>query len=135
MPEQGMEFLKQIFTWWSGQTIGTRFFTWRKGEHVGTDEFGNRYYRAKSAIPDSIPERRWVIYNGYAEASAIPPGWHGWIHHRVDDFPTGATSAREWEKPHQPNLTGTARAYRPAGSILTGAKPAAKPDYQAWRPE
>ncbi|NJM30365.1 MAG: NADH:ubiquinone oxidoreductase subunit NDUFA12 [Rhizobiales bacterium] len=130
-----MEFLKQIFTWWSGQTIGTRFFTWRKGEHVGTDESGNRYYRAKSAIPDSIPERRWVIYNGYAEASAIPPGWHGWIHHRVDEFPAGAASAREWEKPHQPNLTGTPHAYRPAGSILAGSKTAAAPDYQPWRPE
>ena len=53
-----MGFLKQFFTWWSGQTLGTRFFTWRKGEHVGNDEAGNRYYRAKSAMPDSIPERR-----------------------------------------------------------------------------
>jgi NADH:ubiquinone oxidoreductase subunit len=135
MPEQGMELLKQIFTWWNGQTIGTRFFTWRKGEHVGTDEFGNRYYRARSAIPDSIPEHRWVIYNGYAEASAIPPGWHGWIHHRVDEIPDGKSARREWEKPHQPNPTGTARAYRPAGSIIAGSKLAAAPDYQAWRPE
>ncbi|HET7716433.1 MAG TPA: NADH:ubiquinone oxidoreductase subunit NDUFA12, partial [Bauldia sp.] len=24
-------FLLQFFTWWNGQTLGTRFFTWRKG--------------------------------------------------------------------------------------------------------
>ena len=79
-----MHFLKQFFTWWSGQTLGTRFYTWRRGEYVGSDAGGNRYYRAKSAIPDSIREHRWVIYNGYAEASAIPPGWHGWMHYRAD---------------------------------------------------
>ena len=82
-----MHFLKQFFTWWSGQTLGTRFFTWRKGEHVGTDQAGNNYYRAKSAMPDFIAERRWVIFNGYSEASSIPPGWHGWMHHRVDKVP------------------------------------------------
>ena len=72
-----MAFLKQFFTWCNGQTLNTRFFTWRNGEKVGTDQFGNIYYRAKSALPRSIPERRWVIYNGYSEASMIPPGWHG----------------------------------------------------------
>lgn len=131
-----MEFLKQLFAWWCGQTMGTRFYTWRKGELVGTDEAGNRYYRAKSAIPDSIPERRWVIYNGYAEASAIPPGWHGWIHHKVDTPPTQiAYKPRDWQKPHHANLTGTAAAYRPPGSILKEAKAPVQPDYQAWKPE
>jgi NADH:ubiquinone oxidoreductase subunit len=132
-----MEFLKQFFTWWNGQTLGTRFFTWRKGELVGTDEFDNRYYRAKSAIPDSIAERRWVIYNGYAEASSIPPGWHGWMHHRSDTPPSRETyRPREWQQPHQANLTGSATAYRPPGSIVGSARPAvAEPDYQAWKPE
>ena len=36
-----MNLLKQIFTWWNGQTIGTRFHTWRFGTRVGQDEFGN----------------------------------------------------------------------------------------------
>jgi NADH:ubiquinone oxidoreductase subunit len=132
-----MGFWKQFFTWWSGQTLGTRFFTWRKGEFVGEDEFGNKYYRAKSAIPSSIPEHRWVIYNGYAEASTIPPGWHGWMHHTVDDPPTKTKYApREWQAPHQPNLTGTAMAYRPPGSLIGPANPVpVKPDYQPWRPE
>ena len=41
-------FLLQFFTWWNGQTLGTRFWTWRKGEFVGSDEAGNRYYREKN---------------------------------------------------------------------------------------
>ena len=132
-----MLFLKQLFTWWNGQTLNTRFFTWRHGEFVGTDESGNRYYRAKSAIPDSIAERRWVVYNGYSEASSIPPGWHGWMHHR-DDTPPQKDGYRShgWEKPHLANPTGTAMAYRPPGSIVGNSRPApAEPDYQAWKPE
>jgi NADH:ubiquinone oxidoreductase subunit len=132
-----MLFLKQLFTWWNGQTLNTRFYTWRKGEYVGSDEFGNKYYRAKSAIPDSIRERRWVVYNGYSEASAIPPGWHGWMHHRTDQ-PPGKDAAHPyaWQKAHIPNQTGTPNAYRPSGSILTGSRPApSAPDYTAWRPE
>ncbi len=132
-----MKFLTQFFTWWRGQTLGTRFFTWRKGELVGRDEMGNTYYRAKSALPDSIPERRWVIYTRYSEASQIPPGWHGWMHHRVNTPPSQETySPWEWEKPHQENLTGTSAAYRPPGSIATGGKPLEPVSaYQAWKPE
>ena len=131
-----MNFLKQFFTWWNGQSLGTRLFTWRKGEFVGSDEAGNKYYRAKSAIPDSIAERRWVIFNGYSEASAIPPGWHGWMHHRTDVPPSPSYIPFEWQKPHRPNLTGSPQAYRPPGSIVGGARPAAAaPDYQAWKPE
>ena len=132
-----MKLLKQFFTWWSGQTIGTRFYTWRKGERVGQDEMGNVYYRAKSALPDSIPERRWVIFSGYSEASQVPPGWHGWMHHRVDTPPSQEKyEAREWQLPHQENLTGSAGAYHPPGSIAVGGKPrAVAADYQAWKPE
>jgi NADH:ubiquinone oxidoreductase subunit len=132
-----MRLIKQFFTWWNGATWNTRFYTWRKGEFVGQDENGNRYYRARSAIPDSIPERRWVMYKGYAEASQVPPGWHGWLHHRVDTLPQDDNyTARDWQMPHQENLTGSALAYRPPGSIATGGAPvAAKPSYQAWKPE
>jgi NADH:ubiquinone oxidoreductase subunit len=130
-----MVFLKQLFTWWNGQTLNTRFYTWRKGEFVGTDELGNKYYRAPSALPESIAERRWVIYNGYSEASSIPPGWHGWMHHRTDVPPSGEVYVpREWQKPHHPNMTGTPGAYRPRGSIVSGPAPQA-PDYSAWRPD
>jgi NADH:ubiquinone oxidoreductase subunit len=131
-----MDFLKQFFTWWNGQTLGTRFYTWRKGEFVGTDEFGNKYYRTRSVVPDSIAERRWVVYNGYAEGSAVPPGWHGWMHHRTDTPPSKeAYSPAEWQKPHQPNLTGTPLAYRPPGSIVSGKPRETESGYTAWRPE
>ena len=46
------DWLLQIFTWWNGQTIGTRFHTWRHGELVGEDEFGNVYYRTKGGVKD-----------------------------------------------------------------------------------
>ncbi|MEI7598865.1 MAG: NADH:ubiquinone oxidoreductase subunit NDUFA12 [Aestuariivirga sp.] len=132
-----MLFLKQLFTWWNGETLNTRFYTWRKGNFVGADQFGNKYYRAKSALPESIKERRWVVYNGYSEASSIPPGWHGWMHHRIDVPPTQEDYVPyDWQKPFVANQTGTPNAYRPKGSILSGAKPAPSvPDYSAWRPE
>src|SRR5947209_256084 len=83
-------FLLLFFTWWNGATLGTLLWTWRKGELVGEDEFGNRYYRTRGGRIDPALhfERRWVIYNGYAEASMIPPAWHGWMHHIVDVPPT-----------------------------------------------
>ena len=131
-----MKILKQMFTWWNGETWNTRFYTWRKGEFVGQDDLGNKYYRAKSALPDSIPERRWVIYVGYSEASQIPPGWHGWMHHRVDTPPSKENYVmREWQLPHRPNMTGTKDAYRPAGAAKAGGhRPAATGDYEAWAP-
>ena len=131
-------FLLRFFTWWNGQTFGTQLWTWRFGELVGEDEVGNRYYRTRGGkIDPSLGfERRWVIYRGYAEASAIPPGWHGWMHHIVDVPPTQESyQPREWEKPHQPNLTGTRAAYRPSGSILAQSRrPSATGDYRPWQP-
>ena len=127
--------LLQIFTWWNGQTIGTRFYLWRFGKRVGEDEMGNVYF--EGGMSTYGLRKRWVVYKGYAEASAIPPGWHGWMHHRTDVVPTDANyKPREWEKPHQANLTGTAEAYRPDGSLLkTGERPRVSGDYQAWSPE
>src|SRR6185312_8292478 len=131
-------FLLKIFTWWNGQTFGTQLWTWRFGELVGEDEQGNRYFRTIGGKIDPALgfERRWVIYNGYAEARRVPPSWHGWLHHTVDVAPTEESyTPREWEKPHVPNMTGTAAAYRPSGSTLaSGRRPKATGDYQAWTP-
>ncbi|MFT6452188.1 MAG: NADH:ubiquinone oxidoreductase subunit, partial [Halocynthiibacter sp.] len=41
---------------------------------------------------------------------------------------------KDWEKPHQANLTGTAIAYAPAGSIRNNA-PTDRSDYEAWTPQ
>jgi NADH:ubiquinone oxidoreductase subunit len=131
-------FFLRLFTWWNGDTFGTLFWTRLYGQLVGEDQFGNRYYRARGGKIDPTLgfERRWVIYNGDAEPSKIPPEWHGWMHHIVDVPPHEAAQVRrEWEKPHRPNLTGTPAAYRPPGSTLrAGARPPATGDYKAWVP-
>ncbi|WP_158808308.1 NADH:ubiquinone oxidoreductase subunit NDUFA12 [Beijerinckia sp. L45] len=131
--------LAKVFTWWNGQTLNTRFHTWRNGERVGADETGNTYYRTiGGAIDPALGfERRWVIFGGYSEASTVPPGWYGWLHHTVDTPPTAETYvAKAWQKPHRPNMTGTPEAWRPPGSTLAAnARPPASGDYEAWSPE
>ena len=125
-----MSFLRSIFIWWRGATLGTMFTTWFTGEAVGTDQFGNRYYQNSRG-------RRWVIYNGTVEASRVPPDWHGWLHHTFKNPPTKAEPRiKSWEEPHRVNMTGTDGAYRPQGSLAaTGVRPPATGDYQAWKPE
>ena len=119
----------RLFTWWNGQTLNTQLFTWRKGVRVGEDDLGNVYYQNREKT------KRWVVYNGEIEASKISPDWHGWMHHTWDEPPTDKPLAHKaWEKPHQENLTGTALAYAPAGSIRR-AEPADRSDYEAWVPE
>ncbi len=124
-----MNILIRALTWWNSQTLGTQLFTWRKGMRVGADAQGNIYYQNKDAT------RRWVIYNGEAEASRVPPDWHGWLHHTWPHPPTEKPlTHKPWEAPHQENLTGTAAAYAPTGSIRAGA-PAPRRDYDAWEPK
>ena len=124
-----MKFLKRIFAWWDGQTIGTQLYTWRKGRLVGEDEQGNRFYQTADG------KRRWVIYNGEVEASRISPDWHGWLHGTFDEPPTRAPlQHKPWEKPHHPNLTGTPAAYAPPGSMRR-PQPVIRKDYEAWQPE
>lgn len=124
-----MGLMSQLFTWWNGATPWTRFFTWRHGENVGTDQFGNRYFTEKKG------DRRWVLYNGEAEASRVPPLWNAWLHHTIDAAPLGPQTTYDWEREHQPNLTGTAAAYRPPGDITgPGQRDRATGDYQPWRP-
>ena len=114
-------------------TLGTWLFTRRRGELVGTDGEGNRYYQDKRVVAGQR-RKRWVIYNGEAEATRVPPEWHGWLHHTTDSVPpAGGAPRRAWQKEHVPNLTGTDRAYRPPGHTLNaGEKP--RPPYEAWRP-
>lgn len=124
-------------------TIGTRIMTWFRGELVGSDDFGNRYFRDKTrrAVARGggrfSREKRWVIFAGEAEASRVPPEWHAWLHHTIDEVPEGGGRPKyAWQKPHQPNLTGTAQAYRPPGSLLRGgAREHSTADYEAWRPD
>ena len=123
-----MGLMAQLFTWWNGETIATRFFTWRKGRRVGDDAEGNVYYQ------NADGSRRWVIFAGDSEASRIPPEWHGWLHHTWQQPPTEAPLPRKaWEKPHLANQTGSDGAYRPSGSLLSAQGPRAS-DYEPWSP-
>ena len=121
--------LMRSVTWWNGQTLNTQFHTWRKGVRVGEDTQGNVFYTSRDGT------RRWVIYNGEAEASRVSPDWHGWLHHTFDELPSDTPLPHKaWEKPHQENLTGTPLAYAPAGSIRR-TKPVERRDYEAWTPD
>jgi len=136
----------RIFTWWLDNTIGTTWFTSRHGRQVGEDQFGNRYFQEKQPARDpqiarggaglsAKHGRRWVLYNGEPEASKVPPEWHAWLHHMVDDVPQ-PRQRHPWEKDHQPNLTGTPLAYHPRGSVLRGGhRVAATGDYEPWSPQ
>jgi NADH:ubiquinone oxidoreductase subunit len=133
-----MNFLKAIFTWWTGATIGATLQIKRGGRFVGEDEAGNRYYETVDPRWNyDGRNRRFVIYNGYADASKVGADWHGWLHHTFDEPPTRAPLPRRpWEKDHLPNLTGTLLAWRPRGSIARGGERApATGDYQPWVPD
>jgi len=116
-------------------TAWTLLHTWLWGEPVGADSFGNRYYRDKRTRGQKR-ERRWVLYKGKAEGSAVPPQWNAWLHRTVAEPPSpAATPQRPWQKPHVPNLTGTAQAYRPPGHTLRGGRrDRATGDYEPWTP-
>jgi NADH:ubiquinone oxidoreductase subunit len=129
--------LSKIFTWWNGATLGTLFTVKRRGSHVGTDTFGNRYFQSRDRKSYDGRKRRWVLYNGYVDASKVPPEWFGWLHYSVDEAPSqDSPKRRDWQKDHVPNLSGTPFAWKPRGSIARGGQRAsASGDYQAWRPE
>ena len=121
--------LLKLVTWWNGATLNTLWWSSRHGTRVGEDEQGNTFYQTKDG------KRRWVIYNGEVEASRVSPDWHGWLHHTFAEPPTDRPLPRKsWEKPHIENLTGTALAYAPKGSIRR-EEPAPRQDYEAWSPE
>lgn len=119
-----------------GASIGTRLHTRLFGARVGADAAGNTYYREKNP-PRGRRERRWAIYAGEAEGSAIPPEWQGWLTHMRAESPAEAPlRARPWQKPHLPNRTGADGAWRPRGALLSGRERArATGDYEAWTPD
>ena len=53
--------LKQIFTWWHKQTLGTLLKTLFFGKFVGKDSQGNKYYKSKK-------DERWIVYQDNIEA-------------------------------------------------------------------
>ena len=120
-----INFLKQIFTWWYRQTVGTFIYTLFTGKFAGNDQFGNKYYSNSKG-------KRWVIYKNNIEASKIPPEWHLWIHYLSKDKPVDKTSSFSWQKKYEGNLTGTERAHKPEGSLAINPKKNMK-KYETWK--
>ena len=117
-------------------SIGTRLYTAFFGRFMGTDELGNRYYETRHRTSHGRA-RRWVLFGKADDASLVPPGWHAWLHYNRAEPPSSQPLVvQRWEKPHRPNMTGTAAAYRPPGHDLSGGKrEKATGDYEPWRPE
>lgn len=114
-------------------SIGTRLFTYFRGRPVGTDLTGNRYFEEKRVRPGQRA-RRWVLFNGETEATLVPPEWDAWLHHTTDE-PISMAARKPWQKPHQPNMTGTPESYRPPGHDYRGGNRAhATGDYESWTP-
>ena len=113
---------------------GLFLFTLRRGGYVGQDVLGNRYFE-RPGRQKGGRTMRWVVYAGAPEASTVGPEWHSWLHHLTDE-PLPSSDRKSWQKPHLPNLTGTAASYRPAGHDYVGGKRArAAADYEAWTPD
>jgi len=127
-----MGFWSKIFTWWNGATVGTALFTRMNGDEVGRDDMGNVYFASSGKNP-----RRWVIYNGNNDGSRVPPEWQAWLRGTIVDLPEKALPPRRaFQKPAEPNLTGTLAAFRPDGALGSGRiRPASTGDYQPWIPE
>jgi NADH:ubiquinone oxidoreductase subunit len=120
---------------WRGlmRNPGLVLFTLRRGTHVGEDGAGNQYYERPAHGGQRA--RRWVVYAGAPEASTVGPEWHSWLHY-VTAAPLPYTGQKPWQKPHLPNLTGTALSYRPPGHEYEGGKrAAASSDYESWTPQ
>jgi NADH:ubiquinone oxidoreductase subunit len=133
----GALMFKAIFTWWNGATMGAHFDIGRRANLVGKDDQGNKYLEERKGTLDNGRKRRYVIYNGYAEPSRVPPDWHGWLHHTFDKPPTEAPLPKKpWEQPHRPNMTGTLQAWRPKGSLAEGGdRQKSSGDYESWNPD
>jgi NADH:ubiquinone oxidoreductase subunit len=114
--------------------LWTRIFTSWRGQFVGADSFGNRYYQERRAVAGRR-RRRWVVYKGEEEGSKVPPEWNGWLHFTLDEPPSDGKPMKKWQKPHQPNPTGTDEAYLPPGHLLAGGRrDSATGDYEPWTP-
>ena len=104
------------------------------GRLVGTDRFGNQYYESRADYRAYGRKRRTVVFTGTADATKVPPEWHGWLHHTTD-APLSETKRHAWMIEHRPNPTGTAEAWRPVGHDYSGGRrQTTAGDYEAWTP-
>lgn len=105
------------------------------GRKIGRDAHGNTYFESRRVVPVYNRTRRYVVTAGAQEATKVPPEWHAWLHHTTE-APLDERRRHAWQKDHQPNLTGTAQAWRPRGHDYSGGHRALTTgDYEAWSPD
>ena len=124
--------LKYLFTWWNGNTVGTKLYTFLKGKKVGEDYLGNVYYESKDQ------KSRWCIYSDQSEASRISPEWNSWLRFISNTLPGTNNISYEWQKRFDGNITGLDSAYKPNTIRAVSPKEDLKTyhsDYKAWKPE
>mgnify|MGYP000998760886 CR=1 FL=1 len=114
--------IKQIFTWWHRQTIGTFLKTLFFGTLVGSDQYGNKYYKSKK-------DERWIVFSGKIEATQITSDWFLWMHHTVNEIPDKNKKKYLWQKEHSENLTGTNNSYKPNKISRSNVKK----KYETWQ--
>ena len=124
--------LRFLFTWWNGNTVGTKLHTYLNGKKVGEDYFGNSYYENRNK------KNRWCVYSNQSDASKISPEWNSWLRFVTDTVPRNNTMTYEWQKPFMGNLTGYDGAYKPKITKVGDAKDELdrhESDYKPWKPE
>ena len=119
--------LREIFTWWNGQTLGTRLWTYFSGILAGVDSQGNKYFHNKKDT------KRWVIYANEVESTNVNPEWNNWLR-----FTSKVIASEEkkykWQKNHLSNQTGTANAYDPEKDKTNDSSKKRNDDYIKWSP-
>ena len=118
---------KEIFTWWNGQTLGTRLWTFFNGISVGEDSQGNKYFHNKEDT------KRWVIYGNDVESTNVNPEWNNWLRYTSKEK-TSEKEKYKWQKIHLSNQTGTENAYDPEKNKINDRSNKSNADYIKWTP-
>ena len=119
--------LREIFTWWNGQTLGTRLWTYFSGILAGVDSQGNKYFHNKKDT------KRWVIYADEVESTYVNPEWNNWLRF-TSKVKASEDKKYEWQKNHLSNQTGTENAYDPEKSTKNDSSKKRNDDYIKWSP-
>ena len=92
------------------------------GKLGGTDELGNKYYQSKKG-------KRGIVYTDTIDASKIPVEWYSWMHFTPNKIEKKHILEKyNWQKPHQPNQTGTNKSYHPNRNNEKNNK-----KYKSWK--
>ena len=116
-------------------SVGTSLYTLFYGNLVGEDDLKNKYYCDSKKFND-FNSKRWVIFNGVAEPTKIPPHWHAWLHKTINEPPINYSHKYFWQKDHEENLTGTDKVYYPNSHPLSKSYSPVeiKNEYESWTP-